>query len=160
MRDVWCTHKKFKLTLSKSGTLLTSIFLLNFQIKLTCICPYIVDTGLCKNPKIKFPSLLKILTPQEAVENIVDAVRRNYQEITIPSSLYYINTVRKTFISITEFILLCVFLGICLLWMCACGGGIHTTFEVLVLMKWLQKKEEVLNLTEFLCVLPGYADLD
>lgn len=57
------------------------------------ICPYIVDTGLCKNPKIKFPSLMKILTPQEAADSIVDAVRRNYYEITIPSSLYYINMV-------------------------------------------------------------------
>ncbi|XP_045524137.1 17-beta-hydroxysteroid dehydrogenase 13-like isoform X2 [Pieris brassicae] len=60
-------------------------------IKLTCIFPYIVDTGLCKNPKIKFPSLMKIISPQEAADNIVDAVRRNYTEITIPSSLFYIN---------------------------------------------------------------------
>ncbi|XP_013183981.1 17-beta-hydroxysteroid dehydrogenase 13 [Amyelois transitella] len=60
-------------------------------IKLTVICPYIVDTGLCKNPKIKFPSLLKIVTPDKAADDIVDAVRRNYYEITIPSSLYYIN---------------------------------------------------------------------
>lgn len=62
-------------------------------IKLTVICPYIVDTGLCKNPKIKFPSLMKIVTPQIAADNIVDAVRRNYFEITIPSSLYYINKI-------------------------------------------------------------------
>ncbi|XP_026319793.1 17-beta-hydroxysteroid dehydrogenase 13-like isoform X1 [Hyposmocoma kahamanoa] len=62
-------------------------------IKFTCICPYIVDTGLCKNPKIKFPSLMKIVTAQEAADNIVDAVRRNYTEITIPSSLYYINMI-------------------------------------------------------------------
>ncbi|XP_026498062.1 estradiol 17-beta-dehydrogenase 11-like isoform X1 [Vanessa tameamea] len=66
-------------------------------IKLTCICPYIVDTGLCKNPKIKFPSLMKILSPQEAVEHIVDAVRREYHEITIPSSLYYINQMFRVF---------------------------------------------------------------
>ncbi|KAM3967718.1 17-beta-hydroxysteroid dehydrogenase 13 isoform 1-T1 [Aphomia sociella] len=66
-------------------------------IKLTVICPFIVDTGLCKNPKIKFPSLMKILTPQEAADNIVDAVRRNYHEITIPSSLYYINMICRTF---------------------------------------------------------------
>ncbi|XP_073958301.1 epidermal retinol dehydrogenase 2-like [Choristoneura fumiferana] len=60
-------------------------------VKTTVICPYIVDTGLCKNPKIRFPSLMKIVTPQEAADNIVDAVRRNYLEITIPSSLYYVN---------------------------------------------------------------------
>ncbi|XP_053615105.1 17-beta-hydroxysteroid dehydrogenase 13-like isoform X2 [Plodia interpunctella] len=62
-------------------------------IKLTVICPYIVDTGLCKNPKIKFPSLMKIVTPDQAADAIVDAVRRDYYEITIPSSLYYINLV-------------------------------------------------------------------
>ncbi|KAJ0182273.1 hypothetical protein K1T71_001642 [Dendrolimus kikuchii] len=62
-------------------------------IKFTIICPYIVDTGLCKNPKIKFPSLMKIVTVQEAADNIVDAVRRNYFEVTIPSSLYYINQI-------------------------------------------------------------------
>ncbi|KAG6441858.1 hypothetical protein O3G_MSEX002081 [Manduca sexta] len=66
-------------------------------IKFTVIYPYIVDTGLCKNPKIKFPSLMKILTPQEASDSIVDAVRRNYFEITIPSSLYYINTICRLF---------------------------------------------------------------
>ncbi|VVD05746.1 unnamed protein product [Leptidea sinapis] len=66
-------------------------------IKLTCICPYIVDTGLCKNPKIKFPSLMKIITAQEAADNILDAVRRNYSEITIPSSLYYINQMFRIF---------------------------------------------------------------
>lgn len=65
-------------------------------IKFTVICPYIVDTGLCKNPKIKFPALLKILTPQQAADNIIDAVRRNYHEITIPSSLYYINQICRT----------------------------------------------------------------
>ncbi|CAG9136809.1 unnamed protein product [Plutella xylostella] len=60
-------------------------------IKFTVICPYMVDTGLCKNPKIKFPTLMKIVSPQDAVDKIVDAVRRNYPEITVPSSLYYIN---------------------------------------------------------------------
>ncbi|KAF9797160.1 hypothetical protein SFRURICE_018630 [Spodoptera frugiperda] len=66
-------------------------------IKFTVICPYIVDTGLCKNPKVKFPTLMKILTPQEASDQIVDAVRRNYNEITIPSSLYYINMICRVF---------------------------------------------------------------
>lgn len=60
---------------------------------MTVVCPYIVDTGLCKNPRIKFPGFLRILSAAEASEKIVDAVRRNYDEITIPSSLYYINQV-------------------------------------------------------------------
>ncbi|XP_068626413.1 17-beta-hydroxysteroid dehydrogenase 13-like [Battus philenor] len=65
-------------------------------IKQTVICPFIVDTGLCKNPKIKFPSLMKILSAQDAADDIVDAVRRNYNEITIPSSLYYVNQICRT----------------------------------------------------------------
>lgn len=56
-----------------------------------------MDTGLCKNPKIKFPSMMKIVSPGEAADEIVDAVRRNLQEITIPSSLYYVNKVRFIF---------------------------------------------------------------
>ncbi|GBP38693.1 hypothetical protein EVAR_22341_1 [Eumeta japonica] len=66
----------------------------NFSgIRMTCVCPYIVDTGLCKNPKIKFPSLMRIVSAGEAADRIVDAVRRGHVEITIPSSLYYVNKV-------------------------------------------------------------------
>ncbi|CAG9796330.1 unnamed protein product [Diatraea saccharalis] len=65
-------------------------------IKLTVICPFIIDTGLCKKPRVKYPSLIKILTPGEAADKIVDAIRRNYHEITIPSSLYYINQMCRT----------------------------------------------------------------
>lgn len=84
--------------------ILIRLYISYFQVKTTVICPYIVDTGLCKNPKIRFPSLMKIVTPQEAADNIVDAVRRNYLEITIPSSLYYVNLVSSlniTFIMVT-----------------------------------------------------------
>lgn len=88
----WCFSNISTLSNGWRFTFLSSLCI---QIKLTTICPYIVDTGLCKNPKIKFPSLMKILSPQEAADNIVDAVRRNYHEITIPSSLYYINQVRR-----------------------------------------------------------------
>lgn len=63
----------------------------NFSgINFTVIYPYMVDTGLCKNPRIKFPSLMKLIPPGEAADQILDAVRRNYGEITIPSSLYYV----------------------------------------------------------------------
>ncbi|CAH0690497.1 unnamed protein product [Chilo suppressalis] len=65
-------------------------------IKMTVICPYIIDTGLCKRPRVKYPGLMKILSPGEAADKIVDAVRRNYHEITIPSSLYYINQMCRT----------------------------------------------------------------
>lgn len=62
-------------------------------IKLTTVCPYIVNTGLCHNPRIRFPSLMKVVEPGEAADQIVDAVRRNYHEITVPSDLYYTNKI-------------------------------------------------------------------
>lgn len=35
-------------------------------IKFTTVCPYIVNTGLCHNPKIRFQNLLKTVEPGEA----------------------------------------------------------------------------------------------
>lgn len=62
-------------------------------IKFTTICPYIVSTGLCHKPNIRFEGLMKPATPGEAADQIVDAVRRNYVEITIPSDMYYTNKI-------------------------------------------------------------------
>ncbi|XP_068626801.1 17-beta-hydroxysteroid dehydrogenase 13-like [Battus philenor] len=58
-------------------------------IHFTTVCPYIVDTGLCHKPRIRFEKLMKVVDPGEAADIIVDAVLRNYQEITIPSEYYY-----------------------------------------------------------------------
>ncbi|XP_047527808.1 epidermal retinol dehydrogenase 2-like isoform X2 [Vanessa atalanta] len=60
-------------------------------IKLTTICPYIVDTGLCKKPRIRFQNLMKVVTAGEAADMIVDAVRREIVEITLPYELHYLN---------------------------------------------------------------------
>ncbi|XP_041975214.1 short-chain dehydrogenase/reductase family 16C member 6-like isoform X2 [Aricia agestis] len=60
-------------------------------IKFTTVYPYIVDTGLCKNPKIKFPSFMKIVSPRDAAESIIDAVRREYTDASIPRFLFYTN---------------------------------------------------------------------
>lgn len=59
------------------------------QIKFTTIFPYIVDTGLAQRPKVKFPTLMKIVSPQEAADQIVDSIRRNYFSNTIPKSMHY-----------------------------------------------------------------------
>ena len=63
------------------------------QIKFTTICPYMVDTGLCKKPRIRFESMMKVVDPGEAADMIVNAVRREVVEITIPSDLHYMNRV-------------------------------------------------------------------
>ncbi|CAB3256258.1 unnamed protein product [Arctia plantaginis] len=62
-------------------------------IKFTTVCPYIVNTGLCHNPRIRFQKLMKTVEPGEAADQIVDAIRREYHEITIPSDMYYTNKI-------------------------------------------------------------------
>ncbi|XP_075217690.1 epidermal retinol dehydrogenase 2-like isoform X2 [Lycorma delicatula] len=63
----------------------------------TTIYPYIVDTGLCKKPRIRFPTLMGVVSPQEAANQIVTAVRRNYNEASIPGHLLTVNNVFRLF---------------------------------------------------------------
>ncbi|KAF9408263.1 hypothetical protein HW555_011987 [Spodoptera exigua] len=43
-------------------------------IKFTTICPYIVNTGLCHNPRIRFEAVMKTVDPGDAADQIVDAI--------------------------------------------------------------------------------------
>lgn len=54
------------------------------NVHLTTIHPYMVDTGLCKNPKIRFPSIMSLIPAEDAVSEIVKAQRRNMRMISIP----------------------------------------------------------------------------
>ncbi|CAB0038319.1 unnamed protein product [Trichogramma brassicae] len=63
----------------------------NSNIQFTIIYPYMVDTGLCKKPKIKFPSLMSVVSPKEAAAQIVRAQRRNTPELSIPSHWLSVN---------------------------------------------------------------------
>ncbi|XP_026280018.1 estradiol 17-beta-dehydrogenase 11 isoform X1 [Frankliniella occidentalis] len=69
----------------------------NINVKFTTICPFMVDTGLCEKPRIKFPSILSMLGPSEAADEIITAMRRNYHEVSIPRSLLNINNVCRVF---------------------------------------------------------------
>lgn len=60
-------------------------------IKTTTIYPYMTDTGLCKHPKVKFPTLLGLLNPKDVAKYIVEAHRLDMKESTIPRSLLHIN---------------------------------------------------------------------
>uniref|UniRef100_A0A182SWY7 Uncharacterized protein n=1 Tax=Anopheles maculatus TaxID=74869 RepID=A0A182SWY7_9DIPT len=62
------------------------------NIKFTTIYPYMVDTGLCKRPYTRFPSLLKMVKPDDAAAAIIDAQRRGLIEASIPKYLLYLNT--------------------------------------------------------------------
>lgn len=66
------------------------------NIKFTTIYPYMVDTGLCKKPKTRFPSLLALVKPQEVANQIISAQRRNQMELTIPSYWLSINIYART----------------------------------------------------------------
>lgn len=66
-------------------------FQLNSQIKYTVIYPYMVDTGLCKKPRIRFAKLMPLLSPKYVAEYIVDAQRKDVTESTIPGYIYYLN---------------------------------------------------------------------
>lgn len=67
------------------------------QIKFTTICPYMVDTGLCKKPKIRFPSLMAMEKPQQVASSIISAMRQDKQEVSIPGNLMYVNNVFRNF---------------------------------------------------------------
>ncbi|KAI4500311.1 hypothetical protein M0802_004728 [Mischocyttarus mexicanus] len=54
------------------------------NINFTTIYPYIVDTGLCKKPKIKFKNIMAMLSPKETADLIAKAQRMNWLNISIP----------------------------------------------------------------------------
>ena len=67
------------------------------NIKFTSIYPYMVDTGLCKKPKMRFENAMRLVTPAEAADSIIDAQRRGYLEQSIPSYLQYLNCYTRLF---------------------------------------------------------------
>ncbi|KAK2580537.1 hypothetical protein KPH14_007672 [Odynerus spinipes] len=77
----------------------------NLNINFTTIYPYMVDTGLCKKPRIKFPSLLAMVPPKEAANIIITAQRRNWRNISIPR---YWSTLNAVLRNLPEKALLCI----------------------------------------------------
>lgn len=67
------------------------------NIKFTCIYPYMVDTGLCKKPKFRFPNLLALVPPKDAAAEIIKSQRRNVQEASIPSIFLHVNNIFRNF---------------------------------------------------------------
>jgi len=59
------------------------------DIKCTTICPFVVDTGLCKRPRVKFPSFLRVTNVKDAADIIVRAVRRGDTLVFIPEYVFY-----------------------------------------------------------------------
>jgi hypothetical protein len=47
------------------------------------------DTGLCKNPRIRFETFLALLKPSEVAAAIVSAQRKGMDELTVPRKLIF-----------------------------------------------------------------------
>lgn len=63
----------------------------NCKIQTTCICPYMVDTGLCKRPKVRFERLMPLLEPRYAAKAIVKAQQTGQKVVSIPGYLIPLN---------------------------------------------------------------------
>ncbi|KAM0726586.1 Short-chain dehydrogenase/reductase family 16C member 6 [Formica fusca] len=66
-------------------------------IKFTTIYPYMVDTGLCKKPKIKFPNAMPLVSPEQTALEIIRAQRCDYRERSVPSLWLPLGAVLRIF---------------------------------------------------------------
>lgn len=51
-------------------------------VKTTCICPYFINTGMFDGAKSAFP--MYILSPEETVTRIINAIQQEETQVTIP----------------------------------------------------------------------------
>ena len=55
------------------------------RIELTTVCPYMVDTGLCKRPRVRFDRFMRLLTQEYAAKAIMKAQQTNMKLVTVPN---------------------------------------------------------------------------
>lgn len=67
------------------------------NIKLTCIYPYAIGTGLFKKFKARFPKMMPILEPTDAARQIIKAQRLDLMEMSIPRNLRHTNNFFRLF---------------------------------------------------------------
>jgi all-trans-retinol dehydrogenase (NAD+) len=67
------------------------------QIKFTTIFPYAIGTGLFQEFKVRFPSIMPILKPEDAAAAIISAQRRGFEEASIPRELILTNKIFRVF---------------------------------------------------------------
>ncbi|KAI4492070.1 hypothetical protein M0802_010078 [Mischocyttarus mexicanus] len=63
------------------------------DIHFTTIYPFYVDTGLAKDPK--FPYIFGVVKPDYAASEIIQAIRKNYTEYSIPRCLLSLNAINR-----------------------------------------------------------------
>ncbi|KAK7076214.1 hypothetical protein SK128_023566 [Halocaridina rubra] len=59
------------------------------DIKITCVHPFVVDTGLAKKPRIRFPSFNPITTAERCAELMIEGIRREDEMVCIPPKDFY-----------------------------------------------------------------------
>ena len=61
---------------------------LGTKVTTTVVCPFYISTGMFEGVKTRFRLLLPILTPEYAVDRILDAIRRNRPRLIMPRLVY------------------------------------------------------------------------
>lgn len=67
------------------------------QIRFTTIYPYMVDTGLCAKPYVRFGQLLPLLRPADVATGLIAAQRRGLVGCSLPRSLQYVEGASRLF---------------------------------------------------------------
>lgn len=88
-------------------------------IKTTTVYPFMVDTGLCKRPYVRFEKALNLLNPKDVADKIMLAQRTGLLECTVPRFLFGINNVARSVLVLSTFfplihltvvILMCIYI--------------------------------------------------
>jgi all-trans-retinol dehydrogenase (NAD+) len=67
---------------------------LKSRVRTTVVCPFFIDTGMFTGVKTKFPLLLPILKPAQAVGRIVKAVLKGRRRLIMPRFVYALYLLR------------------------------------------------------------------
>ncbi|KAL4121408.1 hypothetical protein QTP88_013929 [Uroleucon formosanum] len=65
------------------------------EIKFTTVYPIMVNTGLVKKPRNRFPFLLDMQSSEKVANIIVKSMRRNYKEVSIPWMLMPLDRISR-----------------------------------------------------------------
>lgn len=65
------------------------------EIKFTTVYPIMVNTGLVKKPRNRFPFLLDMQSPEKVANIILKSMRRNDKEVSIPWMLLPLDRISR-----------------------------------------------------------------
>ena len=60
----------------------------NSPVKTTVVCPFYIDTGMFAGVRTRFPRLLPILRPNDVVEKVILAIKKNKPRVIMPWLVY------------------------------------------------------------------------